>query len=68
MQKKLQFMHERDIRQSDDGEIHLVGKTMDPHNEVNQLLLELLNHPRLMTLEHNAAIVANANQLPNKVL
>jgi hypothetical protein len=68
MQKKLQLMHERDIRQSDHGEIRLVGKTMDLHNEMNHLLLELLNHPRPMTLEHDVAVVANVNQLPNKVL
>ncbi len=68
MQKKLQLMHEQDIKQSDDGEIHLVGKIMDPHNERNHLFLELLNRPRPMSLEHNVAVVANVDQFPNKVL
>lgn len=69
MQEKLQPMHEQDVKQNDDDEIHLVGKTMDLCNERNQLFLELLNHPRPMTLEQDVtvAIAANANQLPNKV-
>jgi hypothetical protein len=61
-------MHEHDIKQSNDGEICPVGKIVDPCNERNHLLLELLSHLCPMTLEHDVAIATNANQLPNKAL
>ncbi len=68
MQEKFQSMHERNIKQSDDGDIRLLGKTVDPCNKKNHLLLELLSHPRPMTLEHDVVVTTNADQLPNKVL
>jgi hypothetical protein len=68
MQEKFQPMHEHDIKQNDDDEICLVGKTMDLCNERSHLFLELLSHLCPMTLEHDVAITANANRLPNKVL
>jgi hypothetical protein len=67
MQEKFQLMHEQDIKQSDDGDIRLVGKTVDPCNKKNHLLLELLNH-HPMTFEHDVVVTTNVDQLPNKVL
>ncbi len=54
-------MHKWDIKQNDDGDVCLMGKIMDPHNERNHFLIELLNHPHLMTLEHIITITTNAN-------
>lgn len=59
-------MHKWEIRQSDDDDIGLMGKIVDPHNERNHFLIELLSRIRLMTLEHTTTITTNVDQLPNK--
>jgi hypothetical protein len=39
-----------------------------PNHTFTHLFLELLSHLCFMTLEHVAIVVANVDQLPNKVL